>query len=267
MVCGSDAATPHWRCDGFGFVRCLRCRHIYQSPRPVASALFGRYDQEYADYEVENSDNFLDLMLKGLDDVKATERVAARAQSPSALDVGCATGALIEHLARRGWRVQGVEPCEPAASYGVKHRKVPIHVGTVDELSDRQRYSLIHSSHVIEHVPDPRRFLIALRDRLEDEGVLVIVTPNTAGLQPKLFAARWRSAIADHVNLFSLSGLTRVASEIGLRRVASKTWGGLGIGTAPKWIKSPVDRLAKAFGFGDVMLLMFEKPSKTAKAV
>ena len=32
------------------------------------------------------------------------------------------------------------------------------------------------------------------------------------------------------------------------------TWGGLAKGTVPDFIKRPADRMAKRFGFGDVVL-------------
>lgn len=256
-VCGRRDARPHWRCDGFAFVQCPGCGHIYQSPRPTGAALAARYDSEYADYEVENSENFLDLMLKGLDDLRVFERID-RAHGPtSVLDVGCATGALLEYLAERGFRVQGVEPCAPAAEYGRTRRGVAIQTGTLEALASTERYSVIHSSHVIEHVPDPRAFLREIHGRLEPNGFAVIVTPNTASLQACMFAASWRSAIADHVNLFSLRNLTELARAEGLERVAWKSWGGLGVGTAPAWVKRPVDRMAKALGFGDVMAILF----------
>jgi hypothetical protein len=37
------------------------------------------------------------------------------------------------------------------------------------------------------------------------------------------------------------------------------TWGGLAVGTAASIIKVPADRLAKKFGFGDVVLFLAAK--------
>jgi 2-polyprenyl-3-methyl-5-hydroxy-6-metoxy-1,4-benzoquinol methylase len=261
-VCGEDRPQPHWQCDGFSFVRCDSCGHVYQNPQPEAGDLVDRYDDEYAAYEVENAGNFLDLMLKGLGDVRFFERVEASGTDRSLLDIGCATGALLEHAKRQGYRVQGVEVCVPAAEYAERHRGVPVAIGTLDEVDlGGDRYGAAHFSHVIEHVPDPRAFLAEVRRRLYPGGLMVVVTPNTAGLQARLFGAEWRSAIADHVHLFSRRNLRRLVTQTGFRVVAEQTWGGLGIGTAPRWIKRPADALAKRLGFGDVMLLLCERPA------
>jgi 2-polyprenyl-3-methyl-5-hydroxy-6-metoxy-1,4-benzoquinol methylase len=256
-VCGADCPRDHWRCDGFSFVRCCSCGHVYQNPQPDPNDLIDRYDEEYASYEVENSQNFLDLMLRGLDDVSFFSRIEADGTDRSLLDIGCATGTLLEHVASRGYRVQGVEVCEPAARYGTEHRGVPIAVGTLDEVDlGGRRFGAAHFSHVIEHVPDPRAFLREVRETLLPDGYMVLVTPNTAALQARLFGPSWRSAIADHVHLFNRRNLERILDEEGFEVEAVQTWGGLGVGVAPGWIKRPVDRLAKRFGFGDVVLVL-----------
>jgi 2-polyprenyl-3-methyl-5-hydroxy-6-metoxy-1,4-benzoquinol methylase len=265
-VCGADESCPHWECVEFRFVRCSRCGHIYQNPQPDPVFLLDRYDSEYLDYEVENDQNFLDLMLKGLADVGFFKRMAALHKRPSLLDIGCATGTLLAHARDLGYTVQGVEVCEPAAQYGVEQRGVPISVGTLDTVGLAPgQFTSVHFSHVIEHVPDPRDFLLHVHRLMASHALGVVVTPNSAGLQARLFKERWRSAIADHVHLFSKKNLVRLLGETGFSVRAVRTWGGLGVGTAPRWLKAPVDRLAKLFGFGDVVLVLFTPKAESAE--
>lgn len=86
----------------------------------------------------------------------------------------------------------------------------------------------------------------------------LITTPNINGLQARLFGSRWRSAIADHLTLFTKRTLARMLRQTGFRVVRIVTWGGLAVGTAPPLLKRAADRLAKRWGFGDVMLLQAE---------
>ena len=90
-------------------------------------------------------------------------------------------------------------------------------------------------------------------------GYAVITTPNIDGFQARLFGKRWRSAIADHVALFSRSTLIRVVAEEGFAIQQSVTWGGLAVGTAPTFLKNPVDKMAKRLGFGDVVMVLATK--------
>ena len=67
------------------------------------------------------------------------------------------------------------------------------------------------------------------------------------------------------VALVAFYHLLRVNRKISLLRKAGfkveaiRTWGGIAAGLAPRPIKSVIDRLAKAFGFGDVMILRAAK--------
>ena len=258
-VCNSNTYTVHWQLPQYKFVRCRSCGHIYQTPRPTPGALAKRYHQSYFEYEYANEDNFLQLMLKGISDSGITPLLPAR-KPLRMLDIGCATGALLSHYHKQGWEVQGVEPCRPAAEYGIKHHGIPIHVGDLGsaKLQDHS-YDLIHSSHVIEHVGDPREFLGHIHRLLTDDGYAVIVTPDVRGVQARLLRGQWRSAIADHLNLFSASMLRRLAAEAGLRVHKKCSWGGIAVGITLPFIKQIADRAAKRLNCGDVMLLLMSR--------
>ncbi len=262
VVCGSEESFPYWDCGDFGFHRCRNCGHIFQNPRPVFDDLKERYQDEYFEYELENDAPFFDLMRRGLDDIDFDAIEASMPEAARALDIGCATGMLVEHLAARGWQAEGVEICVPAAMYGWKHRHIPIRTGTLDDQAyEDGRFDFVHFSHVIEHVPDPRAFLEEVARITRPGGYVVIVTPNTRSLQALMFGSQWRSAIADHLNLFSSSSLERLMSETGFSVMRTKTWGGIAEGLAPGWVKRPVDRLAKPFGYGDVVLKLGRRSS------
>jgi len=265
-LCGSSLWRPFLSCDGFGFVRCRACSAVFQNPRPVFDDVRRRYGEGYFAYELENERNFFGLMKLGLADIGFRERTAGfgtngQSALPRAfLDIGCATGMLIEHMKSEGWKVQGVDVCRESAEYGKAHRGVDIFAGTLEEahLPDAS-FGVIHFSHLIEHVPDPRSFLAEVKRILAPGGFVVITTPNIDGFQARLFGKEWRSAIADHLVLFSRLTLERLVGELGFDRKQTVTWGGLAVGTAPAVIKRPVDRLAKRMGFGDVVMVLAAK--------
>jgi 2-polyprenyl-3-methyl-5-hydroxy-6-metoxy-1,4-benzoquinol methylase len=265
-VCGSARWRPFLPCDGFDFARCRDCSIVFQNPRPVFEDVRRRYGADYFSYEVENERNFFGLMRQGLADVSFAKRTsgfgAAEGSAPprTFLDIGCATGMLIETMRGEGWEVRGVDVCRESAEYGREHRGVDIFPGTLEEARMKDgAFGAVHFSHLIEHVPDPRAFLGEVHRIIAPGGYAVITTPNIAGFQARLFGKGWRSAIADHLVLFSRSTLVRLVQESGFDVRQSVTWGGLAIGTAPGFIKFPMDRLAKRFGFGDVVMVLAAK--------
>ncbi len=253
--CGSGHSRSLWKGEGFRFVRCAGCGLVYQNPQPVFQDLKGRYAERYFRYELANERNFHRLMELGLEDIRFHQRSRGLAAPRRFLDVGCATGLLLAGMRERGWEVRGVELCRESAEYGIRTRGVEIAVGTLQEAAFPEGFfGVAHFSHLIEHLPDPPAFMREVHRILVPGGWMVVVTPNVNGLQARLFRERWRSAIADHLTLFSAGTLKRLLERSGFEVLARKTWGGLAQGTAPAWLKRPADVLAKRLGFGDVVL-------------
>ena len=169
---------------------------------------------------------------------------------------------LLENMRNNGWKTVGVEICDESAEYGRKNRNLDIRTGTLESVQfESGSFYTVHFSHLIEHLTNPRKFLREVYRILNPEGFAIITTPNIDGLQAQLLKSRWRSAIADHLYLFSKKTLYRLLSSTGFNIFKTVTWGGIAKGLAPNFIKQPIDRLAKRFGFGDVVLFLVNKKS------
>jgi 2-polyprenyl-3-methyl-5-hydroxy-6-metoxy-1,4-benzoquinol methylase len=234
---------------------------IFQYPQPVQADLSFRYDNKYFEYEIDNEEIFFGLMLKTLKDIDFNKQTTDMMKDgPEILDVGCATGMLLKHMESLGWQGRGVELCTSSAAYGRQERKLSIFNGTLTEAgySDNQ-FSVIHSSHLIEHLTNPSDYISEALRILKPGGLLITTTPNTSSFQRWLLGRNWRSAIADHMFLFSVRTLSSLLLSEGFEIVITKTWGGIAVGMAPGFIKKPLDFLAKKFGFGDVVVILARK--------
>ena len=98
-----------------------------------------------------------------------------------ALDVGCGAGLLAEPLARLGAQVTAVDPSPELIAAAQVHAsgqslEIDYRAGTVEEIGGE--FDLITAMEVIEHTPDPAKFLEAIAARLAAGGLLVLSTPN-----------------------------------------------------------------------------------------
>ncbi len=260
-VCGSTEYRSDMQTAAYRFVRCRGCGVRYQNPQPTQESLRRRYGANYFEYEIENERNFFKLMLLGLQDI-GFEDLPGVEGCEGFLDIGCATGMLLDHMARRGWRTKGVEVCRESAAYGARTRGLDIHIGTLSQGAlPSGSYGVVHFSHLLEHVTRPRAFLEEVRRVVHPEGYVIVTTPNIAGLQARLFGTGWRSAIGDHLYLFSKHTLRTLLEGVGFEVLRVVTWGGLAAGSVPGLIKKPVDALAKRWGFGDVVLMLARRRS------
>ena len=261
-LCGGLRFKPALKCEGFGFVRCAVCGLVQMNPQPVKEEIIARYKSEfggdYLSYEIENEAVFLKLQQLALKDA-GFEKPKNALEQPSVLDIGCATGALLEHLRDCGWRVTGVE-ISPSAEYARKKRALDVRNRPLEECGFANGgFDAVLASHLIEHLNDPRSFLTEAHRVLKDDGRIFITTPNISGFQARLYGGSWRSAIFDHLYLFSARTLTRLLKDTGFYAEKLSTWGGLAAGTAPQMLKKTADVLAKRMGFGDVMIIRARK--------
>jgi SAM-dependent methyltransferase len=265
-LCGGFSFVPALCCDGFAYVKCGECGLVQMNPQPAAASVHDRYGGAYGDdylhYEMTNENAFLALQLKTLEDARFYEEEKRFFQDGKKrfLDVGCATGALLEKMRERGWETCGVEISAQMAEYGKRRRNLVISTRPLEENGFAENsFAVIHASHVIEHLNDPAVFVREIYRILKDGGLFLVTTPNIAGMQAKLFGGRWRSAIYDHLYLFSRDTLGALLRREGFQVEQTVTWGGLAKGTVPAGIKKIADRLAKKAGLGDVMLLKARK--------
>lgn len=261
-LCDNKTFNEFWTLNDFSYVKCSNCSLVYQNPQPIPEDIYDRYDDDYFSYEIENEKAFLNLMLLGLKDVGfLPDNIPGN--NKKILDIGCATGLFLEHMKHRNWDTYGIEVCGSAADYGNRERGLNIFTGTIDQAPFKSNsFDIIHLSHVIEHINDPEKFIQKIFELLKPGGVVYCTTPNIDGLQAKLFKEKWRSAIADHIVLFSVKTLKRLFIQTGFVVNTHKTWGGLCANSGHhKLIKQVLDKAAKPIGFGDVMIIKAVKPS------
>ena len=265
-LCGSDLFKASVNCGDFSYVRCRRCTLVQMNPQPVVDEVKKRYGErsgkDYLNYELSNEENFLNLALLGLKDLDfdRIETELMKTAKPRVLDIGCATGALLAVLRERGWECIGVEISGPQAEYARKSKNLDIkELPLAENHFPDSSFQVVHASHLIEHLNDPAALLEEVNRILAPEGFFFVSTPNIAGLQARLFGRNWRSAIFDHLYLFSIKTLPALLKKKGFIIEKQITWGGMAAGTVPMPVKKIADKAAKRFGFGDVMAMRARK--------
>jgi len=103
-----------------------------------------------------------------------------------ALDVGCGAGLLAEPLARLGASVTGLDAARENIAAARHHAEgqglaIDYRVGGVESLGD-ERFDLVVSMEVVEHVSDPAAFIGGLAGALAPDGLLILSTPNRTPL-------------------------------------------------------------------------------------
>ncbi len=93
-------------------------------------------------------------------------------QKLPSLEIGCGYGGMVHSLQRHGFAVHATEQC-PARAEAVRRT---FGVQVTPEIPD-ERYGLIYSSHVLEHVADPAGLIKACAARQDEGSYLVLQMP------------------------------------------------------------------------------------------
>ena len=141
------------------------------------------------------------------------------------LDVGCGAGEFLDRARRLGWNVRGIEPDPAAAEFARTRFAIPVMDGTVEDQSlPPASHDLVVSRHVLEHVHDPVAFLRQCFGLVRPGGKLIVLTPNVASLQHKIFGASWFHLDPPrHLYLFTRATLAVCAAKARLAGVTIRT--------------------------------------------
>ncbi|MSO79848.1 MAG: class I SAM-dependent methyltransferase [Acidimicrobiia bacterium] len=218
-VCAHSAAQRRvaridvpWRDELVDIVRCVECGAVVLGATLPPSM----YTDADWDYYIEQ--------IAGVNTIADTLVQTGFGRGARMLDVGCGYGFALD-LARFlfDWKGIGLDP-SIAAARGKAELGLDIRPGMLDDAFDpEERFDVIFSSEVIEHIADPREFLAAARRRLSPDGVLVLTTPDADAVTPD---TPWTTlypvlSVGNHEFLVNADGFERLLREAGFH---AKVW-------------------------------------------
>jgi SAM-dependent methyltransferase len=104
-------------------------------------------------------------------------------------EIGCGPGTAYNFFKMRGIKWIGLEADPVAIQHGLDHN-IPIYNLGISEID--YKFDLIYFHQVLEHIWEPVNFLNAVREKLNDGGIVAIGVPNHSG-----FTALFRRAFSN----------------------------------------------------------------------
>jgi len=205
----ADPVSGH----AFTLVRCLGCGLVYVSPRPEGALLAAYYEDYYGERHVVLKQLFLGARVR---------RVGPPQPGGRLLDIGCGSGEFLLACKRRGWDVVGIEHerspiIERCAALGLTV-ETP---ATLPALPDAS-FHVVSLSHVLEHLPNPRKVLLEAHRVLVPGGRLLVETPNFGSWQARLSGRTWHHLdVPRHLLHFDRAALEGLLAAAGF---ASGRW-------------------------------------------
>ena len=162
---------------------------------------------------------------RGLQARKILEAVRPFKSSGQLLDVGAASGILLEQAAKLGYSGVGIEPSKHLVRRA-EASGLNVHLGIFPHPAVQGTFDVITLVDVIEHVPNPVQLLRDIAAHLKPDGVGVVTTPDVQSLVARLLGPRWWHFRVAHIGYFSRATLLQALSAAGLEplQISSPAW-------------------------------------------
>jgi SAM-dependent methyltransferase len=153
-----------------------------------------------------------------------------RGDGRSILDFGCFDGQKLAYWYQRGWHVAGIDLNQKAID--AARRRFPngrFWCGDLLELRIDDRFDVVRSDNVFEHLLDPMAYLTALRALLRPQGRIYLYVPNGRALSVRLFGrCSYVYWMPFHLNLFTRKTLRLALERSGFTGVCCFTFSPIG---------------------------------------
>lgn len=200
--------------------RCRNCGHVFADPCPkpeFISSLYAAVEdplyEEEAGGREKNFDRILDCLEK------------LRPEKGRLMDVGAATGILLNSARRRGWEPDGIDPSGWAVRTAREKYGLTVIRGAFETAPlEKKAYGACAMVDFIEHTPRPHAALLRANEILEDGGLLCLVTPDARSLAAKIAGRRWWHFRPAHIAYFSVSSLCALFRRTGFSVVKARSY-------------------------------------------
>jgi SAM-dependent methyltransferase len=233
ISCGGRNHRLHFEAFGHPILECSGCGLAFTGTDGKHEAAADFYRHDY--YALASA--YGDSLRKKATarDPDHEERVCTvcqlvRRRSGKVLEVGCASGALLAAFRKAGWRCIGIEPSREMADLARASAECEILEATLEtsRLPPRH-FDVVAALHVLEHSPDPRRFIDCCFRLLKENGVLLVEVPDFGSRQARAQGKEWLPLYPDtHFYHFTARSLSGLLERRGFRVVRIRRYGGLG---------------------------------------
>lgn len=228
-LCNRNNYTQKYRIGTWTVVQCDDCGFVYVNPRLQKKELLKIYRDNYFDntnvgyfHYKENQELRQKNFQRWIDDAS---HFVPTGENVNALDIGCAAGYCLEVFKTKGWKPFGIELNTEYAGH-LQQTGYKVYDSPFLEISFEETYSVITLFDVVEHLTDLQEHFIKLHSILENDGAVILITPDYNSLQRSLLGKKWfQFKPIEHINYFSLTTLEKLIASTGFKIVKSKKAG------------------------------------------
>lgn len=218
-LCSNSRYSVLFTKNGFDFVRCVECSHVYVNPQFEEGKVVSDYDGD-----LKSNDLGIDFVSSGKQrEVRGRlfqdflDKVQKEIPSGKILDIGCSIGQFLKMAVDRGFEAQGLELNEKAAHFAEENYGVKVHRKLLEECSFKDgSFDVVSMFGVIEHLVHPKQVMEDVFRILRPGGLFIGICPNVQSLVCMILHELSRTFTGRlHLSYFSEKTLRYLFTKVG----------------------------------------------------
>jgi len=201
LICDGSKFENYLECtdyflskENFTLVKCSGCGFIFINPRPFPEELYKYYESpDYISHSGTNKGivNAVYKKVRRYTHNKKVKLVSKFSSGKSILDIGCASGELLNNFKLKNWETLGIEPNQNARNFA----KSTYNINVLDENEilniPTASKDVITMWHVLEHVSGLNERMLELKRILKKDGTIFVAVPNKMSYDAEYYGKYW----------------------------------------------------------------------------
>ena len=210
--------------EKFKLLKCQRCGIISTSPFPSEKDLMTFNENRYG--QKSNWQEYLSRLPLFL---KRAKKIIVEIQKfkkrGKFLDIGCGFGLLLKAAKEQGFDVLGIEKEIERAKIAKEKFNLQVLAKEFNQIQlSKSSFDVISCFDVLEHIPEPKKFLKTVGKLLKKNGLLVIQSPNIESVMARTTGVQWNwLLLPNHLWHFTPKTLSTLLTNNGFEILKSKT--------------------------------------------
>jgi SAM-dependent methyltransferase len=222
-VCGGHSSAVLFLKKTLRLVHCLECSMVYASPVEDIFVNGEFYDGIATPFYL--SADKLDSDYSPVRFARELRIFRGFCPGGSVLDVGCSTGGFLYQLGRQfggDYKCLGIDVAGQALDYAESKGVRVLRDRFLSADLPTDSFSAVTFWAVVEHLNQPRDFLLKAHSILKPSGLCFILVPNFDSLAVRLLKSKYRYIFPQHLNYFTIRSLRLLVETVpGFRMIYS----------------------------------------------
>ncbi len=224
-VCNSDSILDSCQSGKNRVMRCQSCSSEFlKNYKQNRDHIYSR--SYYDPWNLEEDDTAT-ARMKHLNFQNLIDRLEKRCEGVNGkkfLDIGCATGYMLDVAREKGCEVYGVELSTWACTQAVKRHKNVFNKSLEECSFARNFFDFISMTDVLEHIDSPHIFFEELNRIIKRGGYVLITTPDNLSWSRRCMGRKWfHFNKDDHIIFYNRKALSYISGLHGFQVLEEKS--------------------------------------------